>query len=178
MKNLRNTDTTPFSSGVRAFALRPNSETGAKEAIGFIDSELRKPAPLQVRWAMFWLGQWRIKEGIPLLLKYIDYRYSTSWLVEESYPAVRALQMMGEAAIPQLIESIASEQQQTRLNLLLHALVLTRMGPHGTPDLVKLKADVPNAEKQKLLLTIVDAVASGSEPFVFADVNPPATVPK
>ena len=67
---------------------------------------------------MLYLGKWRREEAIPLLLKHLDYKYTTCAIPEESYPALLALAEIGKPALRAAEEAIAGEANPRRLELL------------------------------------------------------------
>jgi hypothetical protein len=166
-----------FRDGEAAYRALPDGVEEEKDAIEFIRNELGAAQPQQVRWAMFWLGRWKVRSGVAVLVDNIDYKYTNSWLFEENYPAVHALGMMGQSVVPQLVQAVRAERNQSRLNLLIYALALTRMGQHGRPDTDKLRVDLESveAEKQKAAWVVAEAIAGGSDPFAYFDSNQTAT---
>jgi hypothetical protein len=84
----------------RALALaRPQDiEKVVAKAVEFIRPRMEVGRTSQVRWAMLVLGRLHAEMGIEPLIRYIDYQYTTCPLLEETYPAVRALIWMGEPA--------------------------------------------------------------------------------
>jgi hypothetical protein len=121
----------PFSYGERAFAanchlFKKDSALGTDIttlAIQFIDDEVKKKRPLNVRWAMFFLGECKCKEGIAPLIKHIDYCYTTYPILEESYPAVRALTQIGAPAASATGFALFYEHNDLRLRLLCHTIL-------------------------------------------------------
>jgi hypothetical protein len=92
------------------------------QAIDFIRSRLKKKQPHQVRWAMFYLGRDKAEKGIPVLLEHIDYCYTAGALVEESYPAVKALRQLGTPSTLPVLARLRGEDDPQRLRLLCHVL--------------------------------------------------------
>ena len=93
------------------------------QAITFIEERLKANKPLQVRWAMFYLGKRKAKAGVPVLLKYLDYRYTTCGILEESYPAVRALRQIGQPAADAAFDALVGKEQSDLRVRLLTAVV-------------------------------------------------------
>src|SRR5665213_169729 len=115
----------PFDYGQIAYYNNPDRDKEklhvnlVSQAITFIDERLKADKPLQVRWAMFYLGKRKAKEGVPVLLKYLDYHYTTCGILEESYPAVRALTQIGQpAADAAFDELVGKDQSNLRVRLL------------------------------------------------------------
>jgi hypothetical protein len=94
----------------------------AHAAIHFIDCRLKQRNPQQVRWAMLYLGQSKAKNGIPTLLQHIDYRYTATGMLEETYPAVKALRLLGKTATAPVLEEITKPNSPLRLLLLSRLL--------------------------------------------------------
>ena len=115
----------PFSAGEIAYYnnLPPDNEHPRADlvnlAVSFIDERLCAKHPLPVRWAMLYLGKRQAKDGIPVLLKHLDYQYTTCGVLEESYPAVRALTQIGKpAGEAALVELLTQDESPLRLKLL------------------------------------------------------------
>jgi hypothetical protein len=115
----------PFDYGEIAYYNNPDPDKEklrvnlVSQATTFIDERLHADKPLQVRWAMLYLGKRKAKDGVPVLLKYLDYRYTTCGILEESYPAVRALtQIVKPAADAAFDELVGKEQTDLRIRLL------------------------------------------------------------
>ncbi len=114
------------------------------QAITFIDERLQANKPLQVRWAIFYLGKRKAKEGVPVLLKYLDYRYTTCGILEESYPAVRALTQIGASAADAAFDALVAKDQSDLRIRLLTAVVAAVDGPK--PAKAKLEKALAGAE--------------------------------
>ncbi|HVS38570.1 MAG TPA: hypothetical protein VMS17_23645 [Gemmataceae bacterium] len=117
----------PFTSGQVAYCNNPDPDKKrvrvnlVHEAVSFIDERLTTENPLQVRWAMLYLGKRKAEDGIPILLKHVDYRYTTCGLVEESYPAAKALIQIGKpAAEAAMLEVLEQDESPLRLKLLAY----------------------------------------------------------
>jgi hypothetical protein len=108
----------PFEQGELACRDNPDSAEAIAAAAIYITEHMRDAVPLQVRWAMLYLGKHRAAAQMPLLFKHLDYRYTTCGVVEEQYPAVRALTMFGDRAIEEAVKQLKSEQNGVRLELL------------------------------------------------------------
>ena len=125
------------------------------QAITFIDERLKADKPLQVRWAMFYLGKRKAKEGVPVLLKYLDYRYTTCGVLEESYPAVRALTQIGQPAADAAFDALVGKDQSDLRVRLLAAVVGAVDGPKPAKDrLEKARSLVPKTTPRKKRLQL------------------------
>jgi hypothetical protein len=133
-----------FSLGELAYANNPLSfnpadpeQNTANQAIVFIRQRMRAGDPLQVRWAMLFLGKFRVSDGIPVLMEYVDYRYTTCGILEESYPAVKALTQIGPPAADAALTAIPHEPNELRRRLFGRVLV----NVHGLDQARQLVAD-------------------------------------
>ena len=124
----------PFSQGIYAYAKNPNTDQLVTDAITFIDERMAGKSQLNVRWAMFYLGKHKVERGVPTLLQYIDYQYTTTPLIEESYPALRALRQIGKPASDAAMVALSTEKDAKRLRLLLRVV----MSVNGLDDGQKL----------------------------------------
>jgi hypothetical protein len=126
------------------------------QAITFIDERLHADKPLQVRWAMLYLGKRKAKAGVPVLLKYLDYRYTTCGILEESYPAVRALTQIGNPAADAAQDELVGRDQSDLRVRLLTAVVGAVDGPASARKrLEKAQAGAEcGAQKQRLKLAL------------------------
>jgi len=100
----------------------PNKEA-SDSAIRFITSRIADSTATQVRWAILYLGECRSPDNVPLLLKHIDYHYTSCQIVEESYPTVRALTQIGTPASSAAIKVLPNEHNALRLRLLCHTIL-------------------------------------------------------
>jgi hypothetical protein len=126
----------PFDRGELSCRDNPASPVGVEAAAAYIAKQMREKAPLQVRWAMLYLGKQRAEAQMPLLFDHLGYRYVKCGLVEEQYPALRALSMFGKAALEEALKRLKSEQDPTKLAL-LRQLVSCIAGKDKAVTLVK-----------------------------------------
>ncbi len=136
-----------FSDGEKAFRAMPKSEAGIKAAADYITAQLASKTPHQVRWAMLYLGKHKVSQQMPLLIKHLDYKYTTCAILEESHPAVRALALMGKAASGAALKEITRESKDLRLKLLCH-LVLLVEGPDAGTKAIKAQISTAATAKQ------------------------------
>jgi hypothetical protein len=73
---------------------------------------------------------------MPLLVKYLDYKYTDGAVVEEMYPAVGALAMMGTEATNEALKGLRSEENPLKLELLRQVVVCT-VGKEKATDLIR-----------------------------------------
>jgi len=145
----------PFTFGQIAYCNNPDPDKVKlrvnldKLAAIFIDERLRADNPLQVRWAMLYLGKRKAESGIPVLLEHLDYRYTTCGVLEESYPAVRALTMIGKPAGDAALKELLDEDESDLRVRLLTAVVRAVNGYHPTHDMVEKALAAPKDDKQK-----------------------------
>ncbi len=145
----------PFAFGEIAYRNNPDPDKDKgsinliHQAAAFIDERLDADRPLQVRWAMLYLGKRKAEEGIPTLLKHLDYRYTTCGLLEESYPAVRALTQIGKpAAEAAFLELLTQDESPLRSRLLKH-VVNSVHGVRLTRGLVQGRLEQAKDEAEK-----------------------------
>jgi hypothetical protein len=131
------------------------SKTTATETT-IIDERLHADKPLQVRWAMLYLGKRKAKAGVPVLIKYLDYRYTTCGILEESYPAVRALTQIGKPAADAAFDELVGKEQSDLRVRLLTAVVRAVDGPKPARDRLEkaLAGAECNAQKKRLQLAL------------------------
>lgn len=111
-----------FGTGRSGYCRSRGRPDASSAAIEFIGRRLYAKEPLNVRWAMFALGRDKAEEGVDILLKYIDYQYTTSKLLGESYPAVLALTQIGKPAAEAALKQIGSEPIPLRARLMGHVV--------------------------------------------------------
>ncbi len=124
----------------------------AQEAMEFIKSSLAQPddSGWNVRWAMRFLGEHQRREAIPLLIKHLNYHYTSSHEIGTAYPAYQMLSQMGEAAWQASVESIENEENDLRLELRCRLALAIRGPVVGMNDLEKLgKAFEKDSANQK-----------------------------
>ena len=152
----------PFDYGEIAYRNNPDPDEDkvrvnlVNQAITFIDDRLKTNKPLQVRWAMFYLGKRKAKEGVPVLLKYLDYHYTTCGILEESYPAVRALRQIGQPAADAAFDALVGKEQSDLRVRLLTAVVGAVDGAKPAKDRLEkaLAAAQDDAQKKRLRLAL------------------------
>ena len=156
----RSNEIVPFSEGDTAFYRNKKSEAVIKAAIDYVNSEMQKETPYQVRWAMFYLGKQGATEAVPLLLKHLTYKYTTCGVLEESFPATRALSMMGKIASAAALKAIGTETDSLRLRLLCRVVLLVEGQGNGAKA-VEAEAAKSAGDRQQLIL---DALKAAAEP--------------
>lgn len=137
-----------FALGEEAFRMYPVSADNIRAAAEFISQQMEAEKPHQVRWAMFFLGKGRAVNEMPLLFKHIAYKYSDGSVVEEMYPAVGALAMMGAAAADEALKQLQSEEDPVKLELLVQ-VVRCVMGKEKAGDAIRDKVLVNANVEQK-----------------------------
>lgn len=146
-----------FSDGEKAFRRLPKSQAGIKAAADYITAQLASKTPHQVRWAMLYLGKHKVSQQMPLLIKHLDYKYTTCAILEESHPAVRALALMGKAASGAALKEITKESKDLRLKLLCHLVLLVEGPDAGTKA---IKAQISRAATAKQRARIAETLGS------------------
>lgn len=179
-----------FSQGIKAYAKNAyaknlNTDQVVSEALSFIEEHMKTKDKLNVRWAMFYLGKHKVEKGIPTLLKYIDYQYTTSPLIDEAFPALKSLVQIGRPAADAALKNLATDKDPKRLRLLIRVV----MGVNGleegnkivTAALPNIKDAAQRKQVETALKTVVaqipnDATATVPEPDDEQEVNytPPA----
>jgi len=130
----------------------PNPEdNSAEQAIRFIRTRMKANNPLQVRWAMLFLGKVKAAEGIPVLLEYLDYRYTTHGIVEESYAALKALRQIGKPAAEAARKELAKEQSDLRTELLCRVVLSVEGKEKGLETLAAERHRLPDAKSLERL---------------------------
>ena len=157
-----------FDFGEIAYYNNPDKEKVrvdlVNQAITFVDERLQANKPLQVRWAMFYLGKRKAKDGVPVLLKYLDYRYTTCGILEESYPAVRALTQIGKpAADAAFDELVGKDQSDLRIRLLTSVVSAVDGAKPAQARLVKAVAAADKDAQKKRLQSALKSLQDDKE---------------
>ncbi|MDQ2731829.1 MAG: hypothetical protein M3Y56_09240 [Armatimonadota bacterium] len=152
-----------FADGELAYATEPDSQELNDQAMGFIDARIKETKPLQVRWAMLFLGKNKVQQGIPTLLKYLDYQYTTCPLPLDEFPALHAMVDMGKPGADAAMGAVSSETSDLRLQLLCRAVI----GVRGLPEARKLIAAtilrIPDRAQQKRVRAALATVITQME---------------
>jgi hypothetical protein len=148
----------PFSEGEEAFYRNTKSAEAIAAAVDYIKAQMQTENPIQVRWAMFFLGKSGVAEAVPLLTKHLTYKYTTCGVLEESYPAVLALSMMDKIGSAAALKAIGTETDSLRLKLLCRVVLLIEGQDNGAKaveaEVAKLAGD-----RQQLIRDALKAVA-------------------
>ncbi|MCS7161211.1 MAG: hypothetical protein RMJ19_12130, partial [Gemmatales bacterium] len=132
------------------------------KGIHFVDSSVKKGNTLNVRWAMLFLGKVKAVEGIPVLLKYIDYQYTTHGLLEESYPAVKALTMMGRSAVKPVLDALGFEHNELRRRLMTQVLV-NILGLKETLEVLNARSKQRQEDEKMRLISLLHLRKTGDQ---------------
>lgn len=117
-------DAKDFSLGLPAYVNNAGKKGAVAAAIRCIDEQMSlHPDHPKVRWAMFFLALEKAEIGIPTLIKHLDYRYTPWGVLRESYPAVKALSLLGPAAGEACLEQLRREDVPLRQRLLCQVLL-------------------------------------------------------
>ena len=84
----------------------------------FIGNCFKTNKTLNVRWAVLYLGKYKVERALPLLFEHLDYCYTTCPVLAEAYPAVHALMDYGAPAGHIALQKMAAEINIRRLKLL------------------------------------------------------------
>ena len=159
----------PFSEGEAALYRNAKSPEAIAAAVDYINAQMKTENPFQVRWAMFYLGKHGVAEAVPLLLKYLAYRYTTCGVLEESYPATLALSMMGKPGSAAALKALGTETDGLRLKLLCRVVLLVEGQAQGAKTIEAEAAKVADAKQQQ---RIRDALKSLAEPQAESQTPP------
>jgi hypothetical protein len=137
-------DLDDFAEGETVYMNNSGKPGAVEAALRFIDQCVNFGDTHQLRWALLFLGQEGSDRGIPTLLNNLEYCYTHCAVLEESYPAVKALRLIGEPAAHACLRELVSEQSPLRRKLLCEALTGIR-GPrlarHALEDAVRTARD-------------------------------------
>jgi hypothetical protein len=150
-EEMRAPDLTDFSAGEAAYHAN-RQRAGANEAArNFVLKTMHEKNPHQVRWAMFFLGLQRDVTSIPLLIEHVDYLYTPGALLEEAYPAVKALTLLGRPTSLSALEAIETTDSDLRIKLLSKVIVNVE-GPADAGRLItrRIQATLDAKTKQRL----------------------------
>lgn len=106
---------------------------------------VRKDNETTFRYAMMLLGRFRAPEGVDVLIEKIDRRYTNCELLEENFPAVKALIQIGKPAAKKLIETLRTEYDENRMRLMGFALA----GIEGKERAIELVRDLERSEQDE-----------------------------
>ena len=101
------------------------------------DPKARDEFPIAYRWTMAvdLLGELRATEAIDVLIRNLDRTGGNGLIISPSYrPVAEALAKIGEPAIPQLIEALASNDEDIRYEA---ELALAEMGKPAKPRMLE-----------------------------------------
>ena len=138
----------PFAAGEKAFLRTPKSEAGIRSAADYITTQLALKTPHQVRWAMFYLGKHKVAKEIPVLLKHLEYKYTTCEILEEAYPAAGALALMGKEASEAILKEITKQSNDLRLKLLCRLILLVE-GPDAGAKAIKTRISTATPARRR-----------------------------
>jgi hypothetical protein len=123
LSQMRSLEATDFSEGEAAYFANRHRPGANEAARNFVAKRMKEKNPHQVRWAMFFLGFQRDVTAIPLLIEHIDYFYTPGALLEEAYPAVKALTLLGRRTSLSALEAIETTDSDLRIKLLSKVIV-------------------------------------------------------
>lgn len=133
-----------FSAGELAYVDDSDSESNRAVAQSFVVKSMTSGASqFQVRWAMFFLGRYKVKAPIPTLIKDLTYEYAPSPVDAERYPASEALIRMGQAASDAAIAELQNETLPLRVRLLCNIVVGVLGVKKGRTAELQVEAAVP-----------------------------------
>src|SRR5581483_609928 len=117
-KARRAPEMTLFGRGEVAYYANLHRPQAVAAARDFVETRMKEKDKTQVRWAMFFLGKKKDEASIPLLLKHLDYLYTPSRVLEEAYPALGALSMLGTDVSVPAIDALELAESDLRIHLL------------------------------------------------------------
>jgi hypothetical protein len=120
MESLRLDD---FAAGETAFVNNSGKRGAVEAALRFTEQRSKEKNPVQLRWALLFLGEEGDAANIPVLLQHLESCYTRSLVVEESYPAVKALRLLGVPATKACLSELRKDQSPLRQRLLCEVLV-------------------------------------------------------
>ncbi|MCS7014736.1 MAG: hypothetical protein NZM42_01290, partial [Gemmatales bacterium] len=157
----------PFEHGELAFRqnwliFNPDGTNTISMALSFLEKRMEMRAHTNVRWAMLFLGKVKAVEGIPVLLKYIDYQYTTHGLLEESYPAVKALTMIGRSAVKPVLDALGFEHNELRRRLMTQVLV-NILGLKETLEVLNARSKQRQEDEKMRLISLLHLRKTGDQ---------------
>lgn len=144
-----------FSRGEVAYHFLPLSSENGVAALQFIENQMQQKKPLQVRWAMFWLGKHKVEKSIPVLLKYLNYEYTAVPLLDERFPAFRALKEIGAPTAKAVLEALPNETDARRLELMARIVLSVQGEAEGRKALQSTLAASKDIAQQERLKTAI-----------------------
>ena len=140
-----------FTEGEEAYALNPADEKTSQDASKFITDGFKKGKTLNVRWAMLYLGKYKVERSLPLLMQHLDYAYTTCPVLDEAYPALHALLDMGKPAASAAFRALPTETNPLRLKLLCAALMGINGNYEGRKQARELAERLPEEQKARIV---------------------------
>ena len=134
----------PFSKGELAYVVNPDDAQKTNDAISFINESAGRSQVNQIRWAMFYLGKYKVEKAIPILLQNLDYVYVQSAIAEERFPALRALSEIGEPSASAALERLRTEYDPLRVELLARVVLAVDGNEVGKARIEALLAQLPS----------------------------------
>jgi hypothetical protein len=144
----------PFTEGEVAYARNGINDTSVKAAEDYIIRQLSQNNDRQIRWSMMFLAKSKSYKDVPLLLKNLTYRYTTTPLADESYPAMKALALLGKPAADAALAQLSVEEQQQRLELLATVAVKVYGRSEGARRIEQVAETQTDIRRQRLLSAV------------------------
>lgn len=107
-----------FEEGEVAYFFNPKNSKHIGDATNYIKVHLNDGESSQVRWSMLWLGKNKVTGSIPMLIRHLEYRYTTVPVRESAYPVVKALITMGGTGADAALKDLPTEVRPHRMELL------------------------------------------------------------
>lgn len=176
----------PFEQGSTAYIFNPVSEVLHDEALAFIAAQMKAKEPRQVRWAMFYLGKNKVERAIPLLLQYLDYQYAPSPIIEERFPALRALGEIGKPAATLSLSKLPTETDAQRLELLSRVVLKISGKEKGQSQIEALMEVAAKPQSDRMRAALAKALKPGATATIPEHIEKPtpqstaspATIPR
>ena len=113
--------------------------------------------PLENRHeAAIWLGKLHYHPAIPMLIQYVD-TAGPSYDDGPTYPCRDALQMMGDAAVPAIVDAYLKADNQ-RLELCLYTAIASKSRPAARTYAKGLATENPAPEFQERVKLLLNAI--------------------
>lgn len=122
-KNRNSSGIIPFDDGEAAYVLNSYTKESQSSALKYISDHVESVNSTQVRWAMLFLGAHKSERAISMLIQHLDYQYAPVPVIEERYPALRALTAIGLPTSRAVLERLQVETDSKRLELLCRVVL-------------------------------------------------------
>ena len=140
-----------FTEGREAYLTNSFSDNTVDAATKFIELAFESGRTLQVRWAILYLGKYKVEHALPLLFSHLEYQYTNCPVLTEAYPALHALIDFGVTASTLALKQMEAETDPLRLRLLCALMVGTQGSYQGRKQIHELIGHLPQMQRERII---------------------------